>query len=153
MMIQQWNLHVQPDDHVYVVGDVVFYGPHKTHEILSQLKGHKHLILGNHDYAHRKVKPYLKDHFVSIEDSASLLIEGVNRSAHLFHYPLFGLDKPAIMIHGHSHNYRPLVTTYTRTRQLLINVSVENLEYTPIPETRIAQFIEQHEEFLHGERI
>lgn len=149
-MMVQWNMTIHPSDHVYVVGDVTFHSPMKTDEILSQLNGRKHLILGNHDYDKKKVKGSLKKHFVTIEESATLLIEGVNRNAHMFHFPLFGRDKPKIMIHGHSHNYRPLVTTYETTGQLLINVSVENIEYTPISETRIADFIKQHEDFLRG---
>lgn len=150
-MLMQWNLHVQPDDHVYVVGDVTFHNPTRTEEILSQLQGHKHLILGNHDYDKKKVKGSLKKHFVTIEESRTMVIEGVNRSVNLYHYPLFGWDKPKIMIHGHSHNYRPLMTTYETTGQLLINVSVENIEYTPIPETRISEFIKQHEDYLKGD--
>lgn len=149
-MIQQWNLYVQPYDEVYVVGDVVFGGARESEKVLSQLQGRKHLILGNHDYLHRKVKPFLKKYFATIESTRSLCIEPVGRAVTLSHYPLYGHEVPKILIHGHSHNNRPLVTTYKSTRQLLINVSVENIEYTPISETRISEIIEQHTQFLRG---
>ena len=48
-MIDCWNSRVQEDDMVYIVGDIC-YRSHKGAEwYLSQLRGHKILILGNHD--------------------------------------------------------------------------------------------------------
>ena len=48
--IKKWNKKVTNGDDVYILGDVGSRGYHNMHpEILAQLKGRKHLILGNHD--------------------------------------------------------------------------------------------------------
>ena len=48
-LIKLWNTRVQPDDHVYVVGDFAYRSDKTADWYLRQLKGHKHLIIGNHD--------------------------------------------------------------------------------------------------------
>jgi len=48
-LIENWNDTVSPDDEVYILGDVTMEGPDKAFAMLSQLKGVKYLIRGNHD--------------------------------------------------------------------------------------------------------
>ena len=48
-MIRRWNEVVGDEDLVFHLGDVSSYGKEKTKEILSRLRGKKHLVLGNHD--------------------------------------------------------------------------------------------------------
>lgn len=48
-LIKNWNSTVQDDDIVFVMGDIAFESRSKQREFLSQLRGHKHLIMGNHD--------------------------------------------------------------------------------------------------------
>ncbi len=45
-----WNAIVKPEDHVFILGDISCYDTKTTVNILKNLKGQKHLILGNHDY-------------------------------------------------------------------------------------------------------
>lgn len=47
-LINNWNIRINDDDHVYILGDFCF---NKTHfiELLGKLKGFKHFVLGNHD--------------------------------------------------------------------------------------------------------
>lgn len=148
MMLDCWNSVVTDEDEVYFVGDFSFCGAERSIEILEQLRGTKHLVLGNHDYQRGKVKPFLKKHFVTVEASRSLFVEPVGRTVNLCHYPSFGPKAPQILVHGHSHNYRPLVTTYVTTRQLLVNVSVECVEYTPMSETKLSEILDQYEQFF-----
>lgn len=49
VLIQLWNGRVQKDDDVYIVGDFAFRNDKPEEWYLSRLKGHKHLIVGNHD--------------------------------------------------------------------------------------------------------
>lgn len=49
VLISNWNESVSDEDTVYVVGDVGYNDNHVPCDALSQLKGHKHLIRGNHD--------------------------------------------------------------------------------------------------------
>ena len=57
-IIKTWNEQINDDDIVYLLGDVV-YNIEKV-EILSQLKGHKILIIGNYDEKHTDI---LKNYF------------------------------------------------------------------------------------------
>jgi calcineurin-like phosphoesterase family protein len=149
VMKEQWNQTIGPDDEVFFVGDFAFLPAEETAELLQSLHGLKHMILGNHDEG--RSRGFWKRHFETVESSRTITIEPIGKSVHLYHYPLFGPNRPQYMIHGHSHNYRPLITSYNTTGQLLINVSVEGLEYTPISETRISELIEQHDVYMKGD--
>lgn len=48
-LINNWNACVQPEDTVYILGDFCYKGGMATKWYLQQLKGHKVLIIGNHD--------------------------------------------------------------------------------------------------------
>jgi calcineurin-like phosphoesterase family protein len=48
-LVENWNTPVTDDDEVYHVGDVAFMNQADTKAICLRLKGHKTLILGNHD--------------------------------------------------------------------------------------------------------
>lgn len=50
VMIANWNAKVQPEDTIYILGDLSFDKAGKTIDLLSKWNGHKHLIRGNHDY-------------------------------------------------------------------------------------------------------
>ena len=70
VMIELWNGRVQPDDTVYIVGDLCYRSSHPAEWYLRQLKGHKFLVLGNHDLPildNPKALPsYVKNSFVPI---------------------------------------------------------------------------------------
>ncbi len=48
-MIELWNNRVSPEDDVYIIGDFSFRAGKTPDWYLRQLKGRKHLIVGNHD--------------------------------------------------------------------------------------------------------
>ena len=50
-LIRNWIYTVKSNDRVVVAGDFSFHNKEKTKCILSQLRGHKTLIMGNHDKA------------------------------------------------------------------------------------------------------
>ena len=49
-MTDAWNRKVTDDDSVYILGDFSFGKKEETEEILSELRGRKYLIEGNHDF-------------------------------------------------------------------------------------------------------
>ena len=49
VLIARWNAAVSEDDTVYVVGDVGYNRGLVPGDALARLRGHKHLIRGNHD--------------------------------------------------------------------------------------------------------
>lgn len=51
-LVRLWNSQVEPDDEVYVIGDMCMGKVNETIEYVGRLNGTKHLILGNHDRPH-----------------------------------------------------------------------------------------------------
>lgn len=74
--VLRWNLTVDPDDEVWVLGDVAMGKLDESLLYVQLLNGTKHLVIGNHDrpfkcqgtkYAHA-VQPYLDAGFVDVFD-------------------------------------------------------------------------------------
>lgn len=104
-LIKKWNEKISFDDDVYILGDFTMKGPDLATEILSQLKGKKHLICGNHDRF--VLNPaFDKSRFVSIREYAEISYS--NTLFILFHYPIVewnGFHRGSIDLHGHQHNH------------------------------------------------
>jgi calcineurin-like phosphoesterase family protein len=119
-LISNWNERVKPEDHVYHLGDVTMAREGDGSVLasyMSQLKGHKRLILGNHD--HYKMGHYLK-WFEKVK--ASNLLEGLLLS----HYPVHpeSIGRAVGNAHGHIHE-----KTYPGR---YVNVCVEHTRYAPV---------------------
>lgn len=56
ILIENWNNKVNEEDDVYILGDFSYKSKIDPVEYLKQLKGHKHLIVGNHDLKLIKTK-------------------------------------------------------------------------------------------------
>ncbi|MDE5945795.1 MAG: metallophosphoesterase family protein [Oscillospiraceae bacterium] len=100
-IIENWNNAVSPDDEVYILGD---FGWKNTMalDVIKQLKGKKHLILGNHDHL---INSELKQYFESIQDYKVIVTD--NQCIVLSHYPIafwYGQHKYTILLYGHLHN-------------------------------------------------
>ncbi len=101
-IISNWNKVVGKGDSIYVLGDM-FWKNDKAPGILSQLKGEKHLILGNHDRLNSDIEEY----FIWIKDYAEIKDNG--RHVALCHYPIAhwrNADHGYIHLYGHIHNGR-----------------------------------------------
>lgn len=118
-MIAQWNKVVRPQDKVYHLGDVAM-NP-KDIPIVARCNGHKRLVLGNHD---PKVMKLLTPYFEAVYSS-----RGLDKLL-LTHIPVHpeSIGKSRANIHGHVHNNVPQLYFGPR----YYNVSVEELDYTPI---------------------
>lgn len=147
-LIENWNSVVRDEDTIFVLGDFFFfYNPKEWSEanvhifvsetkecerILSQLKGHKHLIKGNHDVRSDKQYGEMGFEFVSpypiIYDNFFILS----------HEPLLlSQTTPYFNLYGHVHNDDRFTDTATSKC-----VSVERLNYTPISLENIKHEIE-----------
>ena len=115
-LIENWNSVVKQEDKVYHLGDVSM--THRPLELLSQLNGKKILIKGNHDT--QKLK-YYTPHFYDIRGAYELA------GMLLTHVPVHDSQKYRYEanVHGHLHNNKIDDPWY-------INVSVEQINYTPI---------------------
>lgn len=123
-MIERWNNVVGQDDVVLHIGDVAFGSKSNVPEkFLNKLNGRKIVILGNHDDSiNQSTFPY--------PTFESTICRYKGYRFWCTHRPE---DVPEYwtewVIHGHSHNNKPLID-YQKNR---LNVSVENIEYTPVP--------------------
>jgi calcineurin-like phosphoesterase family protein len=103
-LIDRWNERVRPEDHVYHLGDFSFGKYDKTEEILKQLNGNIHLILGNHD---RVLDSDLKRYFVNISPYKEFHVKKYGVPVVMFHYPIESWNRmhhKGIHLHGHLHS-------------------------------------------------
>ena len=97
----------QPNDDLYILGDLSFCNADITNKFLSRLKGiNLYLILGNHD--NEKLIKKISHHFVWIKDYYHMKIKDEDKNQHLilFHYPMLTWDRAHYgtwQIHGHCH--------------------------------------------------
>lgn len=107
-IVRRHNEKVTNDDHIYILGDVVVCEETKLEQCLEQtvdqLKGHLHLILGNHDKKFRN-NPIFLSRFESVDEA--LWIKDWQTNIQLFHYPIlmwYRKAKGAYHLYGHLHN-------------------------------------------------
>ena len=127
VMIERWNSVVKPQDKVYHLGDVTFrYGGEFTN-LMSRLRGHKRLIVGNHD---KIWDPNLIRSFDKVDLWKGF--KDFNFTASHFPLNLDTLRDGAFNVHGHVHANSLKDKNY-------INVSVEVRNYTPVNIDEIVQ--------------
>ena len=103
-IINNWNNKVRVDDVVYVLGDLVKDDDTAAIQIFNKLKGHKHLIVGNHD--HQLLERIEKLELFETIKFIDLILDN-NRKVCLCHYPLMDwmeFNRNGILVYGHIHN-------------------------------------------------
>ena len=138
VLVHNWNERVTEDDTVYILGDCFWKNEENSVKLIQRLKGHKHLIRGNHDRVHGRLRFYYEsiEHYAEINDNDRLVI--------LCHYPIpFYKNQHygAVMLYGHVHNTREQDFIEKWKRELweseipcnMINVGcmMEYMKYTP----------------------
>lgn len=131
-LIANWNARVGHDDHVWHLGDFLYKDGGRATEILSQLNGHKHLVIGNHDHKSILKQVDLEDYFESFDYAVSR-VDSKKRRIWMCHYPLAEPPKHFWMLYGHIHNntdnrYWPLL----RNMERALNCCVEINGYMPV---------------------
>jgi calcineurin-like phosphoesterase family protein len=125
IMVDNWNSVVKPNDKVYHLGDTAFKNAGSL-QVFAQLNGDKVLIKGNHDIL--KPSAYLQ-YFRDIR--AYHVLDKIL----LAHIPVHpdSLARWKGQVHGHTHNNCLKDKRY-------YNVSVENINYTPVPFDTIRKY-------------
>ena len=119
-----WAATVGDDDTLVFVGDMAMrgaVGEHTWERIRSGPGAAKHLVFGNHDLTGSG--ELRVDGFDSI--CAALVIDG-DPPLLCTHMPLKSVPAGCVNVHGHTHDEAP-------RRSAHINVSVEQLDYRPVP--------------------
>ena len=132
VMIANWNAKITNGDHIYILGDM-FFRTNDAEQILSRLKGKKHLILGNHDRDWIK-KVDLNKYFESV-DNLLFLSDGKHKLT-LCHYPMMTwpqANRECYMVFGHIHadtnaDYWPLI----QNSDQMLNAGVDVNNYVPV---------------------
>lgn len=159
-LIANYNSLVSPDDVVYHLGD--FSLALRPVEIyVARLNGTKHLILGNHDWAHpahkksksgieRWTQKYIECGFTTVSLGGVYEFKELSAPVHLSHMPYKNLepgehgdkyaqwrpeDKGLWLLHGHVH-------TQWKTKGNMINVGVDPWDYKPVSIEMIKTIIE-----------
>jgi calcineurin-like phosphoesterase family protein len=154
-IIERWNAVVHPQDQVYHLGDVGLGSDKYTLECVARLKGHKHLITGNHDSVHPQHRDYhgkfktWAQYFESIAQFARKKI--ARREVMLSHYPYAGdhygterdmqyrlRNEGKFLLHGHTHE-RMIILQGAQ-----LHVGVDSHNFTPVPLDDVAKWINYH---------
>lgn len=137
-MIRRWNSVVTDDDLVYHLGDFCSQGEKRCRELLSQLKGHKFLVMGNHDL----YLPPQKWRDLGFEECYDLPVI-YNTFFMLSHEPLYICrSMPYANLFGHVH----AIPSFRAVSSRSACVSVERINYTPVRiETLRDRMIEEEE--------
>lgn len=104
VMLEKWNSKVNDEDIVYVLGDIGLDGDPSVISIFNQLKGHKHLIVGNHDHLMLEI---IKESNVFETVKFIDLIMDAEYKVCVCHYPLMDwmeFNRDGILVYGHIHN-------------------------------------------------
>ena len=113
-IISRHNETVNPNDDVYVLGDLMLCDDKKGLDYVRRMNGRLHIITGNHDHEKRQ-KLYLSlPNVVEVVDAKYLRFGGLNFL--LCHYPAdtsnldkVPLERMLFCIHGHTHQKESLL--------------------------------------------
>lgn len=138
-LLQNWNSVVTPEDDVYILGDMCYKMHHDNAlHYISQLKGKKHLILGNHDDVilnNADLRRYFEEitPYKEIVDNDAKIV--------LCHYPMVewnGYYNGALHFYGHVHNtFKNETTKYITSIRNAYNVGADIIGFTPRTLTEI----------------
>ena len=103
-IIYNWNKKVDDFDIVYVLGDLVKDDDVSALQIFKKLKGHKHLIVGNHD--HLLLGAINNSNLFESVKFIDLIFDN-GRKVCVCHYPLMDwmeFNRKGYLVYGHIHN-------------------------------------------------
>ena len=139
-IIQKWNGIIDEDSIIFVLGDMFFTSSiDKITNVMDQLNGEIHLIMGNHDYQNKLDRDVIKTMFASVHDLYEVYVEDPDigrQGLVLCHYPLLTWNNKMRgywNLHGHIHS-GPKSDATEQGLHLLghYDVGVDNNSYYPV---------------------
>lgn len=131
-LIRLWNETVTEQDDIYIVGDFSYRSDKHFKWYLSQLKGHKHLILGNHDYLLSQDQKALS-YFDSVECIERIVDN--ERVVILCHFPIAewnGKQHGSFHVYGHIHAKKDDVFEFMSRFDKALNAGCMINNYRPV---------------------
>lgn len=154
-IIERWRAVVAPDDEVWLLGDVAMRDDWRDHlRTIACLPGRKTLVAGNHDkcwigYGNKSLR-YLDDYRVAFENVLTgpvpINVDGIDCLASHFPYVDEARATPdKYAAHRPVDGGLPLVCGHVhekwRRRGCMVNVGVDQWNFTPVAETTIAALL------------
>jgi calcineurin-like phosphoesterase family protein len=147
VLITRWNGRVAPDDDVYIVGDFAFHNEKPEEWYLEQLKGRKHLVIGNHD--NRLLKNEKAMSYFEMVDKMMHVVDMGNQIC-LCHFPIAdwnGMYRGSWHIYGHIHCSTTQAYQYMKTCERALNAGCMINNYTP---ASFQELVRNNREFKMG---
>lgn len=146
-LILNWNAKVTDDDNVYIIGDFCYRNKKPADWYLEQLRGHKYLVIGNHDR-------------YTLQNSRALsLLEQVDKMLHvsddgnqicLCHFPIAewnGCRRGHWHIYGHIHDKKDDTWLFMRKRERALNAAACINHYSPVT---FSELLKNNQEFAES---
>ena len=146
-LITNWNSVVGKDDNVYIVGDFCYENEKPAKWYLEQLKGKKHLLIGNHDTDIIENYIEFRKYFESINQM--FVVKDENNYIVICHYPMCewsGFNNGYYHFYGHIHNKKNIAYGIMRNFDTAFNVGAEILDYTPRTFDEVILYNQKHVE-------
>lgn len=144
-IIERFNSRVQPDDEVYILGDVCLGDAEEATPLLRRLQGRIHVILGNHD-TDTKIQVY-KDLGWEVLTAARLKYK--KKSFWLSHFPTIayspndehhrGIWEVTLCLYGHTHQK----TNFYKDNPYIYHVGVDSHDCYPVSIDEICEEIKE----------
>ena len=132
MLIENYNKEVTDEDDVYIDGDLIYESNKSPQYYLEQLKGKKHLVLGNHDRWLFK-DPSIRKHFVEIDKT--MFINDGNERVVISHCPFAeweGYFRGVYHVYAHIHNNLNDTYYFMKTKERALNAGCMINNYKPV---------------------
>jgi calcineurin-like phosphoesterase family protein len=128
-IVNNINSVVAPNDELFILGDVSFYGGDKVRDLLSKIHGRKYFIIGNHDAKNLKNwEGWVGvNHYLEIKDEGKHVV--------LMHYPIeswHGQNHGWIHLHGHRHGVGSRYNGKSVERGIRVDVGVDPFNFFPV---------------------
>lgn len=155
-IVNKLNDYIQPEDTVWILGDVCMGKRDESLNYVSMINGIKHLITGNHcachpSHSHKPekqgqwIRKYLEAGFETIQTSAFADVNGIAFA--MSHFPYYGdhteevrydeyrpTDLGLPLVHGHVHDLY-------KTLDKMFNVGIDAHNGVPVSEVQILKWL------------
>lgn len=131
-LITNWNAKVTDEDDIWVLGDFCYRSEKDPSFYLKQLKGKKHLIIGNHDKVTVNSGSAL-NYFDSVERLQHIKDREYN--VILCHFPLADWNakhRGSYHVYGHIHNNKDEVYEFMKKQERALNAGCMINNYEPV---------------------
>lgn len=132
MLMNNWNNRVSENDDVWILGDFCYRSDKDPAYFLKRLKGHKHLIMGNHDRA--TVNSQEACSLLESIDKMQYVMEGKD-SIVLCHFPIAEWNRKgrgSYHIYAHIHNAVDDIYRFMSKMERALNAGCMINGYQPV---------------------